>query len=522
MKKRILALLLAAVMVMALVPAVFAAEAHVNPKMLEYKVENDGTVTITKCPTGAAGTLEIPATIEEKPVTKIGYYAFLDCKKITKITLPASVVEIAGEAFANCESLTSVSLPAGLKTIANGVFEGCTGLTSVALPNGLTTLGELAFSGCTSLTSVTLPAPLTDVSRSLFAGCTGLTSVKLPNTITSIRDTAFSGCSALASISIPNSVTEMGSRVFEDCVSLKTVTTPASLTEMGNYTFWGCTGLTSATINGTENVIDSASGLFSDCTSLETVTIKAPITGIRASNMFRNCSSLKTVYLPGTLYEITDATFSASDEILQPNDTPALTDVYFDGSEYDWTGAAIGDRNGALDKATVHFRQFGDVSVFDWYGAEVEYAVEHGLMQGIPGGKFDPDGIFTQGQILTLLARRAGVDTRGCDPWYQAGVDWAKEEGVSDGEKPEETITRAELATLLYRCADSPAVSTSQMNKWPDASSIPDSEAVSAMAWCVENGLINGTGDGELLPLGTTTRAQVAVMMQRYCTILGD
>ncbi len=165
---------------------------------------------------------------------------------------------------------------------------------------------------------------------------------------------------------------------------------------------------------------------------------------------------------------------------------------------------------------------FEDVKPDAYYADAVVWAAEQGLMQGVPGGKFDPDGIFTRGQILTLLARQAGVDTEGGATWYTKGVEWAKEKGVSDGEKPEETITRAELATLLYRCANSPAVSTSQLNKWPDASSIPTSEAASAIAWCVENGIINGTGDGKLLPLGTATRAQVAVMIQRYCTILGD
>ena len=69
------------------------------------------TVSITNCAKNASGDLAIPATIEGKPVTSIGYLAFRSCTRLTNITIPESVTQIEALAFSRCDSLTSLIIP---------------------------------------------------------------------------------------------------------------------------------------------------------------------------------------------------------------------------------------------------------------------------------------------------------------------------------------------------------------------------------------------------------------------------
>ena len=85
--------------------------------------------------------------------------------------------------------------------------------------------------------------------------------------------------------------------------------------------------------------------------------------------------------------------------------------------------------------------------------------VSEGLFQGTSATTFAPEMLTTRGMIMTVLARMDGVDTSESDPWYQAGMEWAVAEGVSDGTNPEATISREQLATMLYRYFGSPEVS---------------------------------------------------------------
>ena len=95
---------------------------------------------------------------------------------------------------------------------------------------------------------------------------------------------------------------------------------------------------------------------------------------------------------------------------------------------------------------------FRDVRAIDWFYDDVMYAYDRGLITGTAYGKFSPKDSFTRGMLLTILARHDGVHTKGT-PWYQTGCDWAAKNGISDGENPEEAISREEFALILYRYA---------------------------------------------------------------------
>lgn len=158
---------------------------------------------------------------------------------------------------------------------------------------------------------------------------------------------------------------------------------------------------------------------------------------------------------------------------------------------------------------------FEDVHLGDWFYDAVQFAVKHGLMNGTAADQFSPGGVSTRGQLMTILAREAGVETSGSVPWYQKGLDWAVSHKVSDGTNPDRAITREELAVMLYRYADPPAAGTSGLDSYADAGRV-SSWARDAMAWAVANGVVTGFTDNTLRPQATATRAQMAVMLQRF------
>ena len=156
---------------------------------------------------------------------------------------------------------------------------------------------------------------------------------------------------------------------------------------------------------------------------------------------------------------------------------------------------------------------FVDVKAGDWYEEAVSYVAENGLMTGVGNGKFNPDGAVTRAMVWTVLARMAGENTEGGSTWYAKAQAWAMETGVSDGTNPMGSITREQLAAMLYRYEGSPAVA-GNLTAYPDGNTVSD-WAVDAMIWATEEGIINGI-NGYLKPQDGATRAQLATMLMRW------
>ena len=153
----------------------------------------------------------------------------------------------------------------------------------------------------------------------------------------------------------------------------------------------------------------------------------------------------------------------------------------------------------------------------DWATDYIVEAVNAGLFNGTSDNTFSPDAKMTRAQLMTVLARLAGVDTTVGATWYEKGMEWSKENGISDGSNPNKNITRQELVTMLYRFAGEPAANGS-LAAFTDASSV-SGYAVDAMKWAVENGIINGMGDGTLAPQGEATRAQMAKILMTFINL---
>lgn len=137
----------------------------------------DGKATVADFDESVSGAVTIPDTLGGYPVTSVGDWAFYECRKLSKITLPG-----------------------GLERINDYVFDECSGLTDIKIPNSVTSIGGQAFDGCESLTSITIPNGVTKIGAYAFCYCIGLTSVVIPDSVTQIGDDAFFQCTGLKDI----------------------------------------------------------------------------------------------------------------------------------------------------------------------------------------------------------------------------------------------------------------------------------------------------------------------------------
>lgn len=171
--------------------------------------------------------------------------------------------------------------------------------------------------------------------------------------------------------------------------------------------------------------------------------------------------------------------------------------------------------------------RFTDVPSTHWAHDAIEYVVDKDLFAGTSATTFSPEGTMTRAMLWVVLARMDDVNTNASsgEAWYQPGLDWAVENGISDGTNPNNNITREQFASMLYRYAENAGeditADTSELNKFIDTINIA-SYALEPLAWAVENGIVSGTSSDTISPAGNATRAQVATMLMRYDQTFND
>lgn len=175
----------------------------------------------------------------------------------------------------------------------------------------------------------------------------------------------------------------------------------------------------------------------------------------------------------------------------------------------------------AVPADTPPLTTFSDVPAGSWYESAVAYAVHGGLFNGVGGNRFDPEGTTSRAMVMTVLARLDGEDTtpRYLETWDIRGRRWAVTNRVSDGLNYERTITLEELVTMLYRYAqlryDAQPVLNYHLATMPDGAAV-SSWAADSVNWAVDKGILAGDQDGKLNPQRTATRAQAAIILQRF------
>lgn len=160
---------------------------------------------------------------------------------------------------------------------------------------------------------------------------------------------------------------------------------------------------------------------------------------------------------------------------------------------------------------------FKDVPQNSWFASAVQYVTSSSLMNGTSTTAFSPNATMSRGMLMTVLARYAGESTEGGTVWYEKGMNWAKNKGISDGSAPNRNITREQLAAMLYRYAGEPD-GAADLSAYTDAGSV-SAYAEKAVQWCVKNGILTGKTSSTLAPKATATRAECAAMLQRFASL---
>ena len=160
---------------------------------------------------------------------------------------------------------------------------------------------------------------------------------------------------------------------------------------------------------------------------------------------------------------------------------------------------------------------FKDVPQNSWFASAVQYVTSNSLMNGTSTTAFSPSATMSRGMLMTVLARYAGESTEGGTVWYEKGMNWAKNKGISDGSAPNRNITREQLAAMLYRYAGEPD-GAADLSAYTDAGSV-SAYAEKAVQWCVKNGILTGKTSSTLAPKATATRAECAAMLQRFAAL---
>ena len=169
---------------------------------------------------------------------------------------------------------------------------------------------------------------------------------------------------------------------------------------------------------------------------------------------------------------------------------------------------------------------FVDVPTSSYYYDAVLWAVEQGITQGTDNSHFSPSGICTRAQAVTFLWRAAGspapkatampfTDVKSGVYYYDA-VLWAVENGITRGTSdttfsPNQTCSRAQIVTFLWRAENSPAAGT--VNPFTDVKA--DAYYADAVLWAVKENVTKGTTDTTFSPSDDCTRAQIVTFIYR-------
>ena len=177
---------------------------------------------------------------------------------------------------------------------------------------------------------------------------------------------------------------------------------------------------------------------------------------------------------------------------------------------------------------------FLDVPKSFWGYESIERAAQLGYVNGVGGGRFEPNRQLTRAEFVTMLYRMAdkpaantaaGFTDVPQNAWYRDALNWAAEKGYVNGTgantfSPDGKITRQEVVTILFRYSGSQSGAETMFTATYD-SQFTDSGAIApwaktAMYWAIYNGVVNGTSPTTVSPTATATRAEVAAIFVRY------
>ncbi len=370
--------------------------------------------------------VELPST-----VTKIGDYAFYDCRALPEIDLPAGLTELGSHAFWGCSGFTNLpELPVGLTELSEGVFSACTGLQVVSIPETVKRIGPDAFDSCTSMLMLYLPDTPIELGNSAFGNCTGLQMVTLPVDY-DVFNGPFRGTdgvkwihytygqtgimpdrvdeqgkalvifgslenasrSSMFSIEFDEGITHIGTGFIygEGYGSVEEVKVPSTLESIGDYAFYRCNAL--PTFDFHEGIHSIGEKAFYGCDAMVELTL--PDTALTLGRYaFGDCKGLRTVTLPVD-YDITNDPFGADSS---SDYTDGVTTIHYTPGQ----SGIMPDRAHTSNEAT-------------YYGKSLEYKNRNGLthVDFAPNVTHIGDYAFYQCTALPGVDLREGIVSLG-------------------------------------------------------------------------------------------------------------
>lgn len=180
---------------------------------------------------------------------------------------------------------------------------------------------------------------------------------------------------------------------------------------------------------------------------------------------------------------------------------------------------------------------FSDVEETAWYALCVQDVKKRGLMEGVGGNAFHPEGALTRAMLVTTLWRMNGKpEPAAANPfpdvpggaWYTDAVLWAAEkavvQGTGDGRfAPDQAVTRQELAVIFYRWAERQGYDT-DLSPFAEAHTGVSDWAADGIDWAVDRCLLvnrydrsGESGSWSIHPADAATRGEIAVFLSRLC-----
>lgn len=164
---------------------------------------------------------------------------------------------------------------------------------------------------------------------------------------------------------------------------------------------------------------------------------------------------------------------------------------------------------------------FIDVHPGDWFYDDVYTAWERHLVAGMTEDLYMPQRAMSRAMTVTILSRFEEEIPTVDGAWYESARVWGMENGICDGTRMEEDVTREQLATMLWRYARYRGWDVSARG---DVSAFSDTDKISpfaddAITWATGTGILGGKGEGILDPGGKATRAEFAAMLNRFCAL---
>jgi len=515
-------------------------------------------------------------TIPES-VTSIGDGAFRACASLISIRFPESVQSMGNIQFYNCKALTTVVFPNNMECTGFISFYGCSSLESIIIPQGILELGDGAFCMCTNLTTVTIPKSIKSIGKNAFLGCSNITDVYYDGTKSDWQQiTIGSNNNAILSANIIYLCeSNEHSHLYQKTVTSPTCTTQGYTTYtcvcgnsyVDNYVSarghnlsdWFVVTLPTTSAMGVKQRNCKNCNYF-ETTEIpkkeQTETYQSLVLGEEtAVTVIENGTTIEFIPLKSGEYIFTSIGYDdVQANLIVNGDILAFDDDSGELNNFSITYYLEAGQTYYLNvyswsyplqvKVIVSMKQlelidtsamFIDVKQKSWFREAVDYVVSNGLMNGMTADTFEPNTTMSRAMLVTVLWRLDGSPapkskapfTDLKQAWYKGAVAWAYENKIVTGTSadkfsPNGDITREQMAAILYRYSEYRGEDTSAK---ADISSYPDANKVSkyardAFAWANAEGLITGTtenGVTVLAPRASATRAQVAIILQRFC-----